>query len=105
MRRFFVSKAKNDQRYLPGLEFARITHKNAVTKHTPFFLAYGEHQFSLADPLLSDSSAFSDKAVGLLVEDIENVHILRENSYIDQTTADVSATKETSCYPDVCDSG
>ena len=40
--------------FLPGLEFAYNNHMNDTTKHTPFFLEYGQHPLSMSYILHSD---------------------------------------------------
>lgn len=81
MLRCFVSNVQNDwYNYLPGLEFTYNNHTNAATKHTPLFLAYGEHPFSLADLLISDSSAISNEAVSKCEEGIKKITLLAKAS-------------------------
>ena len=55
MLRCFVSYTQRDwSRFLPGLEFAYNNHMNDTTRHTTFFLEYGQHPLSISDILHSD---------------------------------------------------
>lgn len=78
-------KAQNHwDNYLPRLEFAYNNQTDAATKHTPASLAYGEHPFSSADLLISDSSTVSNKAVSKFVEDFRQI-TSSANAYVEKS--------------------
>lgn len=76
-----VKNSRKDwNNFLTELEFAYNNQPNAATKHTPFFSEYGEHPFSLAHLLMSDSPIISNNAVGKFVEDIKRNKLLAKAS-------------------------
>lgn len=67
MLRCFLNIAQNNwDSYLLELESAYSGHTSLATKHTPFILAYGKHQFSLVDLSIPGSSTVFNEGVGKL---------------------------------------
>lgn len=81
MLRCYVNSTQNDwERFLPGLEFAYNNSINESTKHTPFYLAYGQHPVSISDILHTDIVDSENRATTNFLAEIQKATALAKTA-------------------------
>ena len=81
MLRCYVNSMQNDwEKFLPGLEFAYNNSINESTKHTPFYLAYGQHHLYISDILRADTVDSENQASTNFWSEIQRATTLAKES-------------------------
>ena len=96
MLRCFVSYTQRDwSRFLPGLEFACNNHMNDTTRHTPFFLEYGQHPLSISDILHPDPPEATCQATANFLSNIRTATELAQTAIQEDNDRNKEIVKKT----------